>query len=68
MTFDACKALNTVPATVKGIRKYLPLKLPSFFINRMSLVDDDVGEPLKNFSQAVAWSDLLSRKMPLTLV
>lgn len=30
--------------------------------------DDDGGEPLKNFSQAMAWSDLPFRKMPLTTV
>lgn len=40
-----------------------------FFINKMTTVDDnDDGELLKNFSQAVVWSDFLYRNMPLILV
>ena len=39
------------------------------FIKKITVVDDnDAGELLKNFSQAVVWSDFLYRKMPLTLV
>ena len=46
-----------------------PVIIAIIFINKMTTVDDnDDGELLKNFSQAVVWSDFLYRKMSLTLV
>lgn len=61
MTFDA--------GTVKRNQNASAVIIAIIFINKITVVDDnDAGELLKNFSQAVAWSDFLYRKMPLTLV
>lgn len=66
MAFVACRA--SAQCLEQPKESVFAVIIAVIFINIIVGGGDDDGEPLKNFNHAVAYSDLVFRKIPLTPV